>query len=170
MTETMERDEEILPSLGYLAAGVTAMLTRLSREVLASFDIAPVETAILMYCSRNQATTTERLVGAIHLDPASVSRYIASLVGKGLIRRIRPYDDRRIVRLELTEEGWAFMPRLLESFQETNALVNVGIGKEEKRVFLDVLRKVHENLQTGLQEIGTDAAGRPRVELEGRGG
>ena len=49
MTETMERDEEILPSLGYLAAGVTAMLARLSRDVLAPFDIAPVRDRILMY-------------------------------------------------------------------------------------------------------------------------
>ena len=149
----MERDGEILPALGYLAAGITAMLTKLSREALAPFDIGPVETAILMYCSRNQENTTERLAGAIHLDPASISRYLAKLVGKGLIRRTRPYDDRRVVRLELTEEGWAFMPQLIESHQDLNSLVNLGIGEEEKRVFLDVMSRIHENLQAGLQEL-----------------
>ena len=149
----MARDEEILPALGYLAAGMTAMLTRLSREALAPFGITPVQTAILMYCSRNHENTTERLVGAIHLDQASISRHVAGLVGKGLIRRTRPYDDRRVVRLELTEQGWAFMPRLIESHQDLVALINIGIGEEEKRVFLDVTRKIHENLQTGLQEL-----------------
>ena len=148
MSEAPERDEEILPALGYLAAGMTAMLARQSREALAPFDITPVQIAILMYCSRNRTNTTERLVDAIHLDPASISRHIARLVGKGLIRRTRPFEDRRVVRLELTEEGRAVMPRLVESLQETNSLVNVGIGEEEKRVFLDVTRKIHKNLRT----------------------
>ena len=147
MSETMDRDEEVLPALGYLAAGMTAMLARRSREALAPFDIAPVQIAILMYCSRNETNTTERLVGAIHLDQASISRHIARLVSKGLIRRTRPCEDRRVVRLELTEEGWAIMPRLIESLQETNSLVTAGIGEEEKRVFLDVTRKIHENLR-----------------------
>ena len=66
------------------------MLAKLSRQALAPFDIGPVETAILMYCSRNHASTTERLAGAIHLDPASISRHLAKLVGKGLVRRTRP--------------------------------------------------------------------------------
>ena len=156
-------------ALGYLAAGMTAMLSRLSREALAPFDIAPVQTAILMYCSKNQENTTERLVEAIHLDQASISRHVARLVGKGLIRRTRPYDDRRIVRLELTEEGWAFMPRLIESHQDLNALVNVGIGEEEKRVLLDVTRKIHENLRTGLQELRKAAAESPGVDMKSRG-
>ena len=155
-SETMDRDEEILPALGYLAAGMTAMLARQSSEALAPFDISPVQIAILMYCSRNRTSTTEKLVGAIHLDPASISRHIARLVGRGLIRRTRPCEDRRVVRLELTEEGWAVMPRLIESLQETNSLVNVGIGEEEKRVFLDVTRKIHENLRTAAGSSSGD--------------
>lgn len=161
-SETMERDEEILPVLGYLAAGMTAMLARLSREALAPFGITPVQTAILMHCSRNEANTTESLVGAIHLDQASISRHVARLVGKGLIQRTRPCDDRRVVHLELTEEGQAFMPRLIESHQDLNALVNVGIGEEEKRVFLDVTRKIHGNLKRGLQELREAAASEVR--------
>ena len=157
-SETMERDEEILPALGYLAAGMTAMLARLSRETLAPFGITPVQTAILMYCSRNHENTTERLVAAIHLDQASISRHIARLVKKGLVRRTRPYEDRRVVRLELTEEGRAFMPRLTESHQYLVALINAGIGEEEKSIFLDVTRKIHGNLQAGLQELRNAAA------------
>ena len=45
------------------------------------------------------------------------------------------------------------MPQLIESHQSLNALVNVGIGEEEKRVFLGAMRKIHENLQAGLQEV-----------------
>ena len=99
------------------------------------------------------------MVGAIHLDQASISRHVARLVGKGLIRRTRPCKDRRVVRLELTEEGRDFMPRVIDSHQDLVALVNVGIGEEEKRVFLDVMRKIHRNLRTGLQDLREAAAG-----------
>lgn len=155
MNEAMERTDEMLPELGYLAAGTTAMLEKLSREALAPFGITPVEIAILTYCYRNQGNTTEKLVGAVHLNPASVSRHLSKLVGKGLIRRTRPFPDRRMVRLELTDRGQAFMPRLVESLQDTNSLVNAGIGAEDRRVFLEVLGKIHENLRTGLHEPST---------------
>lgn len=165
----MERDEEILPALGYLSAGITAMLTKISRETLAPFNITPVETAILMYCSRNLANTTQKLVGAIHLDQASISRHTAKLVARGLIRRTRPCDDRRVVRLELTEAGWAFMPQLIESHQELNSQVNLGIDGEDKNIFLDVLRKIHKNLRAGLPELGKATAGRSGGEPKSRG-
>ena len=150
----MDRDDEILPALGYFAAGMTAMLERMSKETLIPFGITPIETGILMYCSRNQENTTERLVAAIHMDQASISRYLARLVKKGLIRRTRPYDeDRRVVHLELTEEGWALIPRVTESHQDLITLVNNGISEEEKQIFLDVTRKIHANLRSGLQEL-----------------
>ena len=153
MSETAGYDEELLPVLGYLAAGTTAMLEKLSGVALAPLGITPVQTAILMYCSRNHSNTTEKLVGAIHLDPASISRHVVGLVEKGLIRRTRPFADRRILRLELTKQGWEFMPRLIESSRDLNALVNVGIDSEEKRVFLDVMSKINRNLRAGLEEI-----------------
>ena len=34
------------------------------------------QTAILMYCYRNHENTTERLVAAIHLNQASISRHV----------------------------------------------------------------------------------------------
>ncbi len=51
MTKTMDSDEEILPALGYLVAGVTVMLARLSKEKLAPFDITSVQIAILMFAA-----------------------------------------------------------------------------------------------------------------------
>ena len=71
------------------------------------------------------------------------------------------------MHLELTEEGWAFMPQLIEAHQGLNALVNVGIGEEEKRAFLGVTRKIHENLQAGLQEIRTPLRGRSGPKSRG---
>ena len=50
-------------------------------------------------------------------------------------------------------------PPLIDAHQDLNVLDNVGIGEEEKSVFLDVTRKIHENLQAGLQELGNAAAG-----------
>ena len=163
----MDRDDEILPALGYFAAGMTAMLERMSKETLIPFGITPIETGILMYCSRNQANTTERLVAAIHMDQASISRYLARLVKKGLIRRTRPYDeDRRVVHLELTEEGRALIPRVTESHQDLVTLVNTGISQEEKQIFLDVTRKIHANLRSGLEELRETEAGQARHGTE----
>ena len=58
------------------------------------------------------------------------------------------------------------MPRLIESHQYLNALVNAGIGEQEKRVFLDVTRKIHGNLQSGLQELSKSATGKAGSGVE----
>ena len=71
------------------------------------------------------------------------------------------------MRLELTEEGWAFMPRLIEAHQDLNALVNVGIGEEEKRVFLDVMKKIHQEPADGpARDSGKTAAEEARNGAE----
>jgi hypothetical protein len=40
-------DEEILPSLGYLVAGLTSMLAKLAEEKFAPFEITPMQFAIM---------------------------------------------------------------------------------------------------------------------------
>ena len=146
MDSTNIHDDEVLPGLGYLTAGLTAALSKLAEEKFASHKIAPVEYAILDTCAGGQVDTVMGLARVIPMDKASISRRVATLVARGLIRRIRLEEDRRVVRLELTDEGLALARQLRESIREANPMVSMGLGDEEKRVFLEVMRKIWENL------------------------
>jgi DNA-binding MarR family transcriptional regulator len=46
-----------------------------------------------------------QLSAQLRLDTSTLSRTIDSLVGKGLVERLRDDDDRRVVRIQLTADG-----------------------------------------------------------------
>jgi DNA-binding MarR family transcriptional regulator len=74
-----------------------------------------------------------------------MTRMLDRLEGKGLIRRNRSPDDRRLVHLELTEEGLAAYPRMRElSLGVANRFLR-GFSKTEARQLESLLTRMLEN-------------------------
>jgi DNA-binding MarR family transcriptional regulator len=80
-------------------------------------------------------------------DTGAVTRLLDRLEGKGLIRRVRSEADRRIVNLELTDEGLqvsAEVPKILANLANQ---VLAGFSTEEFAVFRDLLGRALSNAQ-----------------------
>jgi DNA-binding MarR family transcriptional regulator len=60
---------------------------------------------LLSVLRREGATTASNLAHAADLAPATVTEMVHSLVGAGLVERVRDTEDRRIVRVSLTPRG-----------------------------------------------------------------
>ena len=135
--------------LGPLAASMLNAYARMARDRLAPFDIIPVQFAILELCFSGQADTVTGLAKLVPIDAASISRNVDRLVKMGLVQRRRSRTDRRVVRLTLTEEGVAVMPRIMEQLQEVNSILLRGVTQEEMQGFLSMLQKVTENSEGG---------------------
>ncbi|MGB6452129.1 MAG: MarR family transcriptional regulator [Steroidobacteraceae bacterium] len=96
------------------------MLSTLDRELetdeqLAQWDLTGAQFIIiasLTGSSRSQSASD--LCKALSYDAGAMTRMIDRPENKGLIRRERCPDDRRLVYLELTEEGRAAYPRMRE--------------------------------------------------------
>ena len=162
----MMDDEELLPGLGYLAAGLTAALSKVADEKFAAYGIAPVQFAILDTCFRGQMDTVMGLARVIPVDQSSISRHVAALVERGIMQRTRQGKDRRVVRLSLTDEGLALLSQLGQSLREVNPLASMGLDEEEKRLFLKVMRKVWENLDEGGYGDAPGAKSLPQGRLQ----
>jgi DNA-binding MarR family transcriptional regulator len=77
-----------------------------------------------------------------------MTRMLDRLEAKGLIRRNRSPDDRRLVHLELTDEGRAAYPRMRElSCAVANRFLH-GFTKAEARVLESLLTRMLENKGT----------------------
>lgn len=77
-----------------------AMTLEMERGDLDSNEYALME----LFCQRNEWTATQ-LVEELSLDPSHISRLVAHLVDRRLLRRRRSRTDRRVVHLALTEYG-----------------------------------------------------------------
>lgn len=93
------------------------------------------------------ATTVAELARECQLDTGAMTRLLDRLEAKGLCRRVRSLSDRRVVNIELTEEGREAareVPHVLCSVQNE---VLAGFSREEWLQLKGFLNRILENAQ-----------------------
>ena len=138
-------------SIGSLLSRVrVAMLAALDEELAGDRRLAPLELSAAQFIVIASLAGEERksasdLCKGISYDAGAMTRMLDRLEGKGLIRRSRSPDDRRLVHLELTDEGRAAYPRMREaSLAVANRFLR-GFSKTEARQLEGLLTRMLEN-------------------------
>jgi DNA-binding MarR family transcriptional regulator len=138
---------------------IGALLTRVKVEMLAALDgelaadkrLAPLELSaaqwavIASLAAGSEPKSAADLCKGISYDAGAMTRMLDRLESKGLLRRRRSADDRRLVHLELTEEGRAAYPRMREiSLTVANRFLR-GFSRAEARQLESLLTRMLEN-------------------------
>ena len=100
---------------------------------------------MLERCARGQANTVTELTEIVPVDQASISRAADSLVRLGLLRRQRQSHDRRVVRLEATDQGQDIVRPLLPEVAAIYAVLLEGIPDDDLQIFARVARRISAN-------------------------
>jgi DNA-binding MarR family transcriptional regulator len=79
------------------------------------------------------------------LDTGGMTRLLDRLETKGLVRRLRSSDDRRVVNLELTDEGRAAAKRIPAVLCGVQNAHMRGFTTEEWQLFKGMLRRILDN-------------------------
>jgi DNA-binding MarR family transcriptional regulator len=138
---------------------IGALLSRVRVEMLAAIDkeladdrrLAPLELSSAQFIIIANLAGAEGQISAsdlckhISYDAGAMTRMLDRLESKGLIRRSRSAEDRRLMHLELTEEGRATYPRMREiSMGVANRFLR-GFSKTEARQLENMLARMLEN-------------------------
>ena len=139
--------------------GVGHLLSRVRSEMLAALDKAleaDAELSALEISSAQfiviaalalaeTAKSASDLCKGISYDAGAMTRMIDRLESKGLIRRNRRPEDRRVVYLELTDEGTRAYPRMREvSMGVVNRFLR-GFSEAEARQLENFLSRMLQN-------------------------
>ena len=139
--------------------GVGHLLSRVRHEMLAALDQALEADAELSALEISSAQfiviaalalaetpkSASDLCKGISYDAGAMTRMIDRLESKGLIRRNRRPEDRRVVYLELTEEGTRAYPRMREvSMGVVNRFLQ-GFSATEARQLESFLSRMLQN-------------------------
>lgn len=134
-------------SVGYLMRRVLAAVTLEVERQLEPSDLTNAQWVPLFKLFMGQASTVAELARCSHLDAGAMTRLLDRLEAKGLCRRVRSVTDRRVVNIELTEEGRtaaAAIPVVLSRVQ--NAYL-AGFSGEEFQILKALLRRMLANAQ-----------------------
>jgi DNA-binding MarR family transcriptional regulator len=95
------------------AAQMNALDEELARDPdLAALEISAAQYVIISVLAKRGVDSAAQLCKDISYDAGAMTRMIDRLEAKGLISRRRCPEDRRLVKLELTEAGVAALPKL----------------------------------------------------------
>ena len=128
-----------------VASLINAIEKGMQREV-APHAVTPLEFQLLRTCQESgKEVTATHLARFLPVDPARISRLVTSLVDKGMLRRRRLREDRRIIMLRLSDEGKALTLKISRNMATYSDKLTKGIDGHEMQIFASVASRIAAN-------------------------
>ena len=109
-------------------------------------NVTPEQYLVLDILWEKQSLSQQNIADIIQKDKNSVTKIIDSLEKKNLVNRVVDSKDRRINKIELTQDGLDLEKITTEvAINYMNDVVK-GIDSQDLDAFVDVMRKLNNNL------------------------
>lgn len=145
-------------SVGYLLARARTKLAKTLDMALAEFGITNAQGSTLLMLMTGKYSTAAELARELYIDAAAMTRMIDRLEKRELIQRERTRDDRRIVRLALTESGRELGQRLPALYSDVVKRSFSRFSSDELDSLRALLRKSLENDDGSCPESSSSLA------------
>jgi DNA-binding MarR family transcriptional regulator len=132
-------------SVGYLMKRVIMSITSAADRRLEPKGLTHAQWGPLFMLRRSRASTVAELARELNTDPGAMTRLLDRLECKGLCRRSRSTDDRRVVNIELTPEGEAAADHVPVELSEVMNEHLAGFSKAEWTQLKGFLRRMLAN-------------------------
>jgi len=110
-------------------------------------NITPEQFLVLDILWKEQSLSQQKIADIIQKDKNSVTKIIDSLEKKNLVKRVVDKNDRRINKIELTDEAFALEKITTKvAIDFMNGAVK-GIDSQDLDTFVDVMRRLKNNLE-----------------------
>ncbi len=132
-------------SVGYLMRKVLSSILAQADAQLAVHDLTYVQWLPLYKLVMDEGNTMASLARDLAIDPGAMTRSLDRLAAKGLLRRERSSEDRRVMHLVLTDEGRNVakeVPAVLA--QVLNGHLR-GFSGDEWQLLLQLLQRMLDN-------------------------
>jgi len=129
----MELSEDDLAAVSTLRSAVMRLSRRL-RHQRVDESLSPTEMSVLGTLARCGSATPGELARKEHVQPPSMTRIVAMLEGKGLVRRDPHPDDRRQVVVRQTEQAEAMLEKSRSLRNAWLAQLVEGLDEKERAV------------------------------------
>ena len=132
-------------SVGYLLNKVMSSILSQADGRLAAYKLTYVQWIPLFKLLREDGCTPIAMARDLSVDPAALTRSLHRLEAKGLLRRERSTQDRRVVHLWLSDEGRAVAEHVPGVMAEVLNSHLQGFSHDEWQLLLRLLQRMLAN-------------------------
>lgn len=128
------------------------MKLRLAQHIEANaLPLTPEQFRYLAQLWQQDERIQQDLAQCLRRDRANITRITDILARKGLLRRVNDAQDRRVSKIQLTEEGKALESPASSCAAATIADAVKGIDPDELETCMNVLRQIAHNLEAKVE-------------------
>lgn len=122
---------------------VSVIVRKRGRDVLVNFDITPPQFNALHTLDDHGSLTMGELCDHLYLACSTATDLIDRMERNGLIERQRDQNDRRVIRLKITERGHEIIEKVIEARYEYLSGVLREVSAEERERIVCSLSQVY---------------------------
>lgn len=122
-------DKEIF-ELERLVRLVNMVIKKRGRDILVDFDITPPQFNALVALDDHGVLTMGELCDHLYLACSTATDLIDRMERNGLIERQRDQNDRRVIRLKITERGQNIIDQVMDARRRYLANTLAGLDRE----------------------------------------
>ncbi len=115
--------------------------------------VTPEQWRVLSVLLARDGLAQNRIADALFRDPPNTSRLLSGLERRGLVRRAADPEDRRRVRVHLTEAGRSLVSRTTPGAVAVRDRLYEGIDRADLETLRRTIRRVEENALALLAEL-----------------
>lgn len=134
-----------LDSLGRLIARTHQTLVDALEADLSPLGLTAAQGIVIIGLANGWASTAGEICRGMPYDPGSMTRLLDHLERMGYVTRERSTEDRRVVKVALTEEGRAVYPQIIQAGVDNLNRHLRGFSKQEAAQLEDFLRRILAN-------------------------
>jgi len=140
-------DYQVNESIGYLLRQLRIHMDRAIDAEMAEHDLTGVQWGPLLMMHFGMGDTAAELARCGCVDTGAMTRMLDRLEAKDLVRRARCAKDRRVVRLELTDEGRRLCREIPYNLSRVMNAMLRGFTLEEVETFKALARRMLANAE-----------------------
>ena len=134
-------------SLHYLLMADHSLLRKRFFAEIHPLSLTPGQPKVLDYLQTNDGAMQKDIARGCCIEPATLSPLLTGMERRGLLRRDTDGENRRSVRVFLTEEGKALLGAINEAFAAAEAKALAALSPEEAEALRVGLAKVLAELE-----------------------
>jgi DNA-binding MarR family transcriptional regulator len=143
VTEALFREE----SLGYQVNHLARLLAQALATRIAPYGVVPGQFAQLLVLFEEDGLTQRELCDRVRIEQATMAKTLQRMQRDGLVRCDPDPDDRRRIRVYLTDQARALESELVATARSVNTFATDGLTDAEIASYLDLTARLVNNLE-----------------------
>lgn len=150
MSDSFKKETVELESL---LRRLSMVLRSRHKKILNDFHITFPQFMVLLALGHSEEVIMTDLVENIHMAPPTATGVVDRLVSQELVERFRSDDDRRVVKVRLTEKGKTVLKEVKEKKLQLLEDDLKAFTSEECNILISLLEKLYNSVQSSFENM-----------------